>query len=324
MADSQLENGSSTIDIDAASARIGESLFGSSTEPEAPEATESIEQPSVTPSPQPLKTAQSVPPEQAASDLLPAPKSWKQDMHPYWAKMPKEAQQYYNEREQQMLTGMQQFKQIQSVIAPFEPQLSQRGITAYDWIRGLANAEVMLTSGTDEQRRAAYKQLGDQLGFTQSDQNGSQPQVDPVIKQLQERQEAIERGLKAQHEAVIHEARTKVQSEIEAFAADKAHPYFDEVADEIATFVRSGLSLQDAYDRAVWANPSTRAKEQARTLTEHEAKLKENARLTALPKRKATSVNVRSADRSTAPTEPVGSMEDTIKAKLREIRTRAS
>ena len=99
---------------------------------------------------------------------------------------------------------------------------------------------------------------------------------------------------------------------------------FDEVADEIALLVSQGKSLQDAYDTAVWMNPVTRAKEQARLTSEHEAKLKETARLEALPKKRATSVNVKNGDAARTPTEPVGSLEDTIRETHRAIRARPS
>ena len=43
---------------------------------------------------------------------------------------------------------------------------------------------------------------------------------------------------------------------METFALDtKAHPYFDEVADDIIALLKTGASLQEAYDKAVWANP---------------------------------------------------------------------
>lgn len=329
MADSQMEDAG--IDIDAASDRIGESLFGPSVAEETPE-PETGEQVASTSEPTPSPATpvnQATPSQEPPVDLLPPPKSWRQDMHAHWAKMPKEAQAYYNEREQQMLNGMSQYKQIQSVLEPFVPQLSQRGITAYDWVRGLVNAERMLTQGSEEQRRAAYQKLGEQLGFTTVPP--SQPsQVDPVVQQLQQKLSMIESGLTAQQQHIYNEAKSKVQQEVDAFAADtKAHPYFDEVAADdsprgLSSYLRQGLSLQDAYDAAVWANPVTRAKEQAAALTAHEAKLKENARLSALPKKRAVGVNVRSTANGTAPTEPTGSMEDTIKTTLREIRARAS
>ena len=57
-----------------------------------------------------------------------------------------------------------------------------------------------------------------------------------------------------------------MNNEINIFAADPAHPYFDDVANDITALLRGGgaKDLADAYDKAVWANPVTRAKEQAR------------------------------------------------------------
>jgi hypothetical protein len=89
-------------------------------------------------------------------------------------------------------------------------------------------------------------------------------------------------------------------------------------------FIRQGASLQEAYDKAVRINDAVFQKEQARILTEHEAKLKETARLAALPKKKAASVNLSSDRDGPEPTEPLGTMEDTIKKTLKQIRQRAS
>ena len=103
-----------------------------------------------------------------------------------------------------------------------------------------------------------------------------------------------------------------------------AHPYYQEIERDIATLLKAGYSqsLQDAYERAVFANPVTRAKEVARLQTAEAAKVKENLRLDGLKARKAASANVRPRDTASAPTEPVGSMEDSIRSTLREIRER--
>lgn len=69
---------------------------------------------------------------------------------------------------------------------------------------------------------------------------------------------------KQQHEATMQQ--------VEQFADEKdaqgkpLRPYFDEVAQDVAALIRAEksqgktLSLQDAYDRACYANPTTRAK----------------------------------------------------------------
>ena len=88
--------------------------------------------------------------------------------------------------------------------------------------------------------------------------------------------------------------------------------------------VKAGLPLQEAYEKAVWANPVTRAKELAKQQTADLAKARENARLAALPKKHAASVNVKSRDAGRTPTEPLGTMQDTMKQTLAEIKARAS
>lgn len=49
-------------------------------------------------------------------------------------------------------------------------------------------------------------------------------------------------------------------STIESFAADPAHPYFNDVRQAMGILLKNGQAsnLQDAYDQATWANPSIR------------------------------------------------------------------
>jgi hypothetical protein len=81
--------------------------------------------------------------------------------------------------------------------------------------------------------------------------------------------------------------------------------------------------LPDAYERAIHANPVTRAKEQDRLRQETEAKLKEKAKAEVAKARSATAANVRGRDTMMTPTEPLGKIEDTMREKLREIKARA-
>lgn len=249
-------------------------------------------------------------------------------MHEYWTKLDPTVQGYFVEREEQLLNGFKQFSPLRDALQPHMEYLNKQNIQAPYAIDSLLKAHRMLTEGPIEQRREHYRQLGRNLQILdEQTQPQTQPQVqtDPVIQQLQQKLSTLEENIQQRQQREIETVKTEVQKEVDLFAADtKAHPYFDEVATDIASFVSQGKSLQDAYDMAVWANPVTRAKEQSRLLTEHETKLKENARLSSLPKRKAAGVNVRSSGDGAAPTEPVGSLEDTIRNVHREMRGRAS
>lgn len=318
MADSQ-DEATGTMDIEAASDRIGSSLLGDMIpdEPAVSDEPALSDAPPAQPStPAPAADAPPMP-------ALDVPKSWKKEMHPHWANMPREAQQYYIEREQQMLNYMKPF---QDTLKPYEHLFAQR--PPHQMVGDLLKAHQMLTMGSDEQRWEHAKQLLKNLGFDgrlgQPTDPAAQTPVDPVVQQLTQKLSGLEQTVLAQQQHAYNTARAEVGKQVNDFAADKAHPYFDEVADEIAIFISQGLSLQDAYDRAVWANPAVRAKEQGRLLTEEQAKWKENARLESLPKKRASGVNVRSADTGRTPTEPLGTLMDTIKSTHREIKARAS
>ena len=54
----------------------------------------------------------------------------------------------------------------------------------------------------------------------------------------------------AQQQAEYDAAKARIDQEVNAFASDPAHPYFDEVADEVVRLTHTGMSLQEAYDQA--------------------------------------------------------------------------
>lgn len=262
--------------------------------------------------------------------VRPPPKSWAKEKHEIWSKLPPDAQDYYEQREKQMLDGLEQYKgdatyarQLKEVVTPYKAMLESMGVSETDAVKYLLNAQYQLTNGTESQRRAAYERIGAELGFV-TQQAAQQAPVDPVVKQLQDKLDRIESELTAKQQAELQTARSKANSEVEAFASDAANLYFNEVAQDMVPFIKQGLPLKDAYDRAVWANPATRAKEQARLQTEAQAKLKEKAKPEVEAARRAASTNVRGAESRREPTEPTGSMEDTMKQTLQNIKRRVN
>ena len=53
-----------------------------------------------------------------------------------------------------------------------------------------------------------------------------------------------------QKEARVRTKKEEIEEAVAAFAADPAHPYFNEVADEIIALIQDGMSLQEAYEKA--------------------------------------------------------------------------
>ena len=334
----EVETGSDTteevgFDMDAAVERAGSQLgLGSPTPDETEDTVESVVPP--------VETAALAPATETLAPVTPpvvtneVPKSWPAEMREHWAKTDPKVQDYWRTREKQMLDGLEQYKsdaqiakQFQSVVQPFENLLKQQGVDAPRAVQQLLNAHTRLTQGPQEARQAAYDELGRNLGMRQGNyQQQAAPEqqapIDPALQSLQQQMQQIQSGLTARQQQDYQVAQQKTSQEVEAFASDPSHPHFNEVADDIVLLLKTGLSLQESYDKAVWANPLTREMNlQARLLSESE-KQKENARLTALPKAKAARQNVRSIESRRTPTESLGTMEDTIKATLNDIKQR--
>ena len=268
-------------------------------------------------------------------EIEPAPKTWPKEMHEHWGKTPKEVRDYWNTREKQMLDGLDQYKgdasfgrQMRDVITPYQALIEAQGVDGPKAVQALMNAHYRLTVSPPSQKMAYFAHLAQQygvdLGNITQQQSQDQQQVDPRYQQLQDQLHQIQQHLTGQQQTVQKQEHERVAKEVNAFAADAAHPYFDDVADDMVPFLKSGASLQDAYDKAVWANPVTRAKEQARIQQDQQAEAKRKAQEAADAAKKAAAANIRSRDTRRTPTEQqrgtMRNLDSVMTEVMREIK----
>jgi len=256
-------------------------------------------------------------------------------MHDHWGKTPKEVQDYWNTREKQMLDGLEQYKgdagygkQMKDAITPYMPLIQAQGIDAPQAVQTLLNAHYKLSVSNPTQKAEYFQSLAKQYGVDLSGitptENGQQ-QFDPTIRALQDELHNIKQVIQSGNQQQIEQERAKIQNEVNTFAADPKHPYFDEVSEDIITMLKSGASLQDAYDKAIWANPVTRQKEISRIQTEQQESLKQKAIAEAAAKKKAASTTIRNRDSQRTPTGPRATMnglDSALRETMREINSR--
>ncbi len=320
--DSVASDTGADLDITSAVESIGKDLFPDSTTEDS-----AIETEDSAPEPETVAEAPAVEPEAvAAPSRRSPPKSWGRDHHASWDTIDPKAQEYIEERERQMHEGLSQYKTdatygkaLRDVMAPYRPILAAGGMDETQAVQTLLNAHYRLTQGDPQSRKQAFYELGQNLGFLQA--QGAAP-VDPQVQALQQRMDAMQYGMQAREQQAYNDTRDKIVKDVEAFAADPAHDLFDEAAGDIIAQIQSGVPLQEAYDKAVWANAVTRQKQIAKLQTEQTAKLREEAKQTAAKARQAVGVNMRGSESRQAPTEPVGTMEDTMMKVLADIKSR--
>lgn len=318
-------NESSGVDIDSVSDNLAADLFPDHEPSNEPEPEQSAEpevesEPVAEPEPEIVSTA---------------PKSWPKEMHDHWAKMPKETQDYWVVREKQMLDGLEQYKgdagfakQVKEAMNPYMATINALGVDAPTAIRSLLNADHQLRVGSPSQKVQYFQHLARQYGVDlggMGQQHENETQIDPRIQQLQDELHGLKQVIHTGNQQHLDSERQKIQNEVNSFASDPKHPYFDEVSEEIVALLKTGATLEDAYEKAVWANPVTRQKEMSRVQTEQQAALKAKAIAEAEAKKKAASVNLRNRDSQRTPTGPRATMsglDSALRETMREIKSR--
>lgn len=286
----------------------------------------------------PATTSLAKPAVPGAVEPIAYPKSWKQELAPHWDKMPRELQDYVtNTREKDYLNGLEQYKQghtayaqIHEVIQPYMPRLTALGMQPAQAIQALMNADWALSQGTPEQKAAMLGQICKNYGIDPrtivagdaGDPNAPQPTA--VELELRKKFDGMASNVNQFIQSQIAEKRTAVDKEVAAFAADPAHPHFDAVADHIVRLLNAdrNLSLQDAYEQAVWANPTTRAKALELLNKENADKARKEREAAAQAAQKARLANLRGKPTDKATGAAKGGWEDELPVTAAAIENR--
>lgn len=268
-----------------------------------PEATEKVEKTD--------KTEKTEVTEPEKKDEVEAPAHWPAADRELFAKQAPEAKQWllgrykameadYTKKTQE-LGGMRRMKEtLDEVFAPFRDQMQMNGVDEAMAIRQLVGAHAFLQRDPN----AAIQKLAEQYGINlkaivegnaAADPAGESPVVKGLREQVAKLTDQIAKVTGHQGEQQLH-ARL---NEVTQFAEEKdaqgnlKRPHFDDVAPVVATMIRAAktegkaLTLQEAYDSAVWANPQTRAKVLAAQDAQRRAKEEEDRKAKANAARKA-------------------------------------
>jgi hypothetical protein len=215
-----------------------------------------------------------------------------------------------------------------------EARLKVNNIHPAQYVSNLAAADEALRTNPQQAIREIARMYGIDLGSVQAGaQQGYQAPLDPNLAALQQRLEQTERFLNSRLQAEQQEKQTHILSLIERFKSDPANEHYEAVEADMLPMVshlkatRPELSpdqvLKEAYDRAVHANPETRAKVFAAQQTAQEAARKAEAEKKASEARRVAQTNV--ATRGTVGASPSTpkSMEETIRQAADRIYSAA-
>jgi hypothetical protein len=279
--------------------------------------------------------ATTTPPTEAPSASR-APDTWTPVAAAEWAKIPPVVQDQILKREQDMFRGLEQYreaanfgKQMNSLLAPYKPMLDHYKIDPFTQINALMAAHYTLAAGSPEQKVELFKRFAADYGVNVAALTGGQPAVvDPVtgelqstVQRLQSQLQSVQSFVNESTQAQQQQRETAIRQSIGQFAAQPGHEYFDLVASDMATLIRVGAAsnLDEAYDKAVWANSRIRSAMIQAQQTQAPSSDPSHAERAA----RARGVNVRATPRGVGgAASPVGSLDDTLAETMESISRR--
>lgn len=254
-----------------------------------------------------------------------APNTWRKELQAEFGALPESVRQEIHRREADFHKGISQYRDAAAFgnsmfedISPHFDLMRQLGGTPKEVVREVLGTWRTLVAGTPEQKRATLLQLANGYGINlaEASEMSSQasalpPEIAPVLQRVEHLERTITEAQRAREQA----EQAKLLGEAEKFLADPKHEFMDAVFEDVLALVKSGLSPEDAYNKAIWSNPDTR--ETLITRRDEERRKREAAEAAAA--RKAAAVNVQR--RGSPPAKVVqGSMDDTIRETFRRLQ----
>lgn len=333
------ENAEVEFDMAGAIETLGEELgFGEEAEKtEKVEATPEtpIEQPADAPvEPTEPEEAPAEPAETSAASTTPAPKTWRAEALSEWEKLPPTVKAEVLKREEDMFRGIEEYKgraqvgdTYKAITEQYVPLLTEQNLKPEEAVNNLLSAHALLSKGSPQQKADILIRISRDYGIDLggvAQYASTQPALAPEVMQLQQEINQLKSQTSTFEARARQQTEAQLNAQIEEFAQNPANVHFNAVANDMIQLLNGGVSttLEDAYAKAVWMNPAIRNVEQARLNGEAQARAaKESAERTAAAQ-KAASANVKTTAKKGSPAAPLGTMDETLKETMAEIKNR--
>ena len=294
--------------------------------------------PATAPAPAPAPAPEPAPDGRRAPDLTKAPSSWKPELAARWTEVSPDFAAEIHRREEDSARGVASVKdqarmgqEFDNAISPYKAELQQYGVDPIRHIGNLMGAHRVLALGTPAEKQAMFANLAREYRIPlpgAETEFGEPGWVDPQVKALQEKLQVIESGLETNQRQAAAARHAELTQKVTAFAQDPANPHFDEVSEEITLLLKGSggqMPLEDAYKRAIWANPAVREKllaKQAQDSQAGEAQKAKEAVEEAEKAERLSKLHLRSKSKQVADTGKTGTIDDTLKETMAAIASR--
>lgn len=276
------------------------------------------------------------PDNETQKEVLTAPSSWTAKAKAKFDALPDEVKAEVHKRESDFFKGIEGYKadaevgqRMQKVLSPYEPLMRAKGIQSEQVVGDMLNAAYRLSQGTPQDKASFLAEIAQQYGadlqslittgYNDSENTGKTEYVTKLEQEVNQLKQYLQNQEQTAQQREVQEATQSVESFKNTMENGKPkYPFFDNVRQTMGVLVQASggkLSLEDAYEQAVMANPETRAIVLESQQAERKAKEEAERAKAAAQARKKASVNVRTGGKQVINSKPnVGTLDETISA----------
>ena len=254
-----------------------------------------------------------------------APNTWKKEALAEWSNIPEAAKQEILRRESEIHQGIEGYRAaaqvgdtFYNIAKDYTQNLESRGMKALDVVRSFFQVEHTLANGTNDQKVEMLQRMANEYGII-LDGNGNYSFQDDSVQELKREVQALKQQENERVARQNADTQAKISDEINKFASDPINEHFNTVANDMAELIKAnrGMTLKEAYDKAIWMNPTTRAIE----LEKEQKKVEEKRKEEVAKAKKLSSVNLGSSG-DVKKGKVTGSWEDNLARSYDEIVSR--
>lgn len=286
-----------------------------------------------------VETAPEAPEPPLNRDINRPPSTWKPQVRTEWDKLSPTVKAEIHRREADFQNGHAQLlpdarlgSEIKRAAEPYRMLIESNYGTPEKAMSAFLQTAAALQMGSPSQKLQTLVGLSQQFGVDLSAlQSGSpqpqppqgDPRVDQLLMQMRQRDEHAQAAEQRQLETLANTWMSEADAQ-----GNPKRPYIGDVIQEMSMLIPQikqtsphlthAQILESAYDRAVWANPDTRAALQGAQHSELQAKAAAENQARVAQAKRAASVNVPRRASTPSPAKP-GSMDETLMATAREL-----
>jgi len=258
-------------------------------------------------------------PLEQAKPAIDAPVSWSAEQKAKWATLPPDTREYIAQRDRESHEAISRagqqikaFEPIGKVIEQFSHVFQKNGLQPHDGIARMMAVNEMLEANP----RAAIAEIARVYGVNLQGETAQDASPENArVAELEAELGKIKTHLTAQQRQQLQAENDALAREIDDFAKDK--PHFESVRKVMAGLMSSGAAetMKDAYDKAIYADPTIRQSLQVEAQKAAEDKRKADEAERVAKAKKAAGVNVKS---SPGQSSQVKTMDDDLWAIARK------